>query len=249
MPVCTCCKVETEKHKLVTCFTCKQSFNHTCAGLTTTDLRNIVSKNANGVAWVCCNCRGTSGDVIAELKSMLANLTKEICNLKSQILNPTSTPPNAFDFEEIVQEVEERRARRVNIIVLGVSEPSISAKNDRNLHEKQAVGQIIKYLCPDVAIDNITLSRLGKYDPNRSKPRLIKVTLSDPALVHNILTKAKKLKDNPSYSHIRIFSDKTPKQVEYCRALQVELRRRQSEGESDIAIRYIRGTPKIVKLN
>lgn len=95
----------------------------------------------------------------------------------------------------------------------------------------------------------ITVSRLGKYDPSRPKPRLIKVTLSDPSSAHNILTKTKKLKDNPSYSHINIFSDKTPKQVEYCRALQLELRKRLSEGESDIGIRHVRGTPKIVKLN
>lgn len=220
-----------------------------CVGLSSTDLRTIISKSTTGMSWVCNACRNSSMDPFSELKATIADLVNEIADLKKQIASSTHTHPNTFNFEEVIQEVEERQVRKRNIIVLGVAECTASTKKERDEYERVSSGGIINYLCPDIPSTSITASRLGKYDPHRSKPRLLKVKLSDEDSVHRIIRKARDLRDSISYKSIRIFYDKTPKQIEYFNTVRMELKKRIDDGENDLRIKYVRGIPTIVKLN
>lgn len=83
------------------------------------------------------------------------------------------------------------------------------------------------------------VTRLGKYDAQRTKPRFLKVGLSDEGQVHNIIKKSKNLKNAELYKHITIFFDKTPKQNEHYNALKAELQKRIDGGETNLKIKYI----------
>lgn len=246
---CSCCNVVTEKIKLITCFVCKLSYNHACVGLTSTDLRSIVSKSALGMSWNCATCRGITGDVLGEMRVLMNNLIKELADLKKQISLAAPAQHVGCDFEEIVREVEERQARKCNIILSGIAESTADVREDRIEQEKQQVNEIFAYLRPGVTFGDLSVLRLGKYDPERMRPRLLRVTLSAETMVRDIIGGAKLLKDNASYNDIRIFHDRTPKQVDYYKSLKAELSRRKDQGEQDLRIKYVRGIPKIVSSN
>ncbi|KAK9709890.1 hypothetical protein QE152_g26350 [Popillia japonica] len=107
MYVCSCCNSETDKLKLITCFSCKLTYNHTCVGISGADLRILSSKSNTGISWACGKCRDGSGDTLSELKMMVANLIQEVGELKKQleVSKPTPIPPQ--NFEELIQEVED----------------------------------------------------------------------------------------------------------------------------------------------
>lgn len=247
--LCSCCNVETEKIKLITCFICKLSYNHACVGLTGTDLRNIAAKSALGMSWNCAACRGTTGDVLSEMRVLMNNLIKELAELKKQISLTAPAQHVGCDFEEVVREVEERRARKCNIILSGIAESTAAARDDRIEHEKELVNEIFGYLRPGMNVGDLSVSRLGKYDPDRARPRLLKVALSAETKVRDIVGNAKLLRNNPSYGNIRIFYDRTPRQTDYYNSLKAELSRRKDQGEENLRIKYVRGIPKIVSSN
>lgn len=52
-----------------------------------------------------------------------------------------------------------------------------------------------------------------------------------------------------SYSDVSVTRDRTPRERDYLHNLRSELKERQDKGERDITIRYMNGTPTIVKIN
>lgn len=83
----------------------------------------------------------------------------------------------------------------------------------------------------------------------RNNPRPIKITLCEEDIVHNLIRKAKTLRDSNSFKKINISLDRTPRQLEHYKSLKRELNQRISDGETNLKIKYIRGIPKIVSVN
>lgn len=242
---CSCCAKLTEKHLIVTCSVCQKNFNNGCAGVSASEARIINSKKS--ISWDCNNCGKIGGDM-KSLKSALILLQDEIKQLKSRINDSgTNTSLNNDTFEEIVREVEERRVRGKNVIVIGLPEPDSSVSNEQRLaHEKTQLKRIFSHLLPDLPFDNFSSFRLGKSNANGNRPRLLKANFQNEDIVRQLLRKSNKLKDSVDYKHIIISSDKTPKQIEHYRVLKRELEERISNGEHNIKIKYIKGIPKIV---
>nr|CAI5826344.1 unnamed protein product [Callosobruchus analis] len=80
---------------------------------------------------------------------------------------------------------------------------------------------------------------------DRARP--IKVRFASPAVAKAILQKINALSSHPLFKTVMIVDDKTPAQQKQLLNLHEELKRRRSSGEIDITIKYIKGTPKIVK--
>jgi len=85
--------------------------------------------------------------------------------------------------------------------------------------------------------------RLGIYDKNN--PRPIKALFSTPADVFEILKSKRKLLSLQLPSTIGISTDRTLYQRNYMKKLRDELESRRTNGEIDLIIKYIRGTPTI----
>lgn len=240
---CICCNKTNEEHKMISCCICKEYYLHSCADLSASEVRIIKSKK--NLSWTCKNCSHI-GDSMQDLKALIISLQREVENLKSLKLSAPNNSP--FDFEEIIQEITDRNARKNNIIIYGIPENTSADRNEKILHDTQQVTEVIKCILPDTESTYKPI-RLGKFDANRTKPRPIKITLSTTNNAHDIIHNAHKLKSQRELNSVRVSLDKTPKQQEYYRKLKAELSKRTSDGENNLRIKYIRGSPQIVSSN
>lgn len=166
-------------------------------------------------------------------------LESDMNNLKSTALPSTSRTKPDFSCEDIVSEVNERNIRAKNIIIVGIPEPD--ATTDRHAYNNTEVSQIIKLIC-DKCPEPLKIIRLGRFRPGHTRP--IKVTFSSEEIVGALLRGRDILKSDS----VKIYSDQTPMQRKHMHDLKAELGRRIVDGETNLKIKYIKGTPKIIKL-
>ena len=118
-----------------------------------------------------------------------------------------------------------------------------SIPNERISQEKECIENVLKEVDKDVKVNDLKLMRLGKYDPQKVRP--IKVIFPTKEEALKILKQKNKLsKDNEVY----IKSDQTTEQRKYLKSVIQELEDRKVKGEINLKIKYILGTPKIVKI-
>jgi hypothetical protein len=141
--------------------------------------------------------------------------------------------------EEIIQEIQERKRRENNIIIVGIAEQSTTYSKDRIAKDETEVLNVFSLISPDIPKPN-KIFRIGKY--NAEKTRRIKACLENREQVKLLLRNKDKLPPN-----IHFFSDQTPAQQKHFQAIKDELAKRKNEGENDLIIKYIKGTPTIVK--
>lgn len=197
-----------------------------------------------------------SMDVVIEdqhkMKVELEQL-KTLCNTNEHSIKKLQTDVNmsktsrssssqaqaaSFTYEEVLSECQERTQRQKNIIILGIPEPSTQDKNERFEYDRNEVLKVINNIyknCPDP----IKIFRIGKNTPGRN--RLIKVCLESEQEALKLLRNRGNLQNN-----IKIYSDQTPNQQNHLKLLREELTQRLQSGEANLAIKYIRGTPKII---
>lgn len=148
---------------------------------------------------------------------------------------------NSSNCSEILAELEDRRRRENNILILGCQENAASEPTALAQREKSIVINLLKQIVPEVTADDITrLIRLGKKEPNKIRP--IKVTLSSGNLGKTILRQAR----TKLPAGLKVVSDQTLGQKLELDQLRRELQRRKQTDPS-LTIRYVNGVPKIVR--
>nr|CAI5856162.1 unnamed protein product [Callosobruchus analis] len=152
------------------------------------------------------------------------------------------------DFEEVLNEIEERNSRKQNIICYGVAENGNVSRQQQEAQDRSEITKVLQFLSPDINT-NVKPIRLGKFDRTNPRPRPIKITLIDQNQVQKCLRNATKLNSSEVFSHIRISVDRTPKQIEFYKKIKTELNRRLANGEANLRIKHIRGVPRIVAEN
>ncbi|CAH0547303.1 unnamed protein product [Brassicogethes aeneus] len=169
---CSCCGKAMDLHQGVSCCVCKRLFYYSCVGLTVTDVRLINNKKQLG--WSCQRCESIGSD-INSLKQVIIQLQEDIKGLKTQKQNSNI---NNDQFEEIVQEINERNIRKKNIILFGFKEQASDLdKEARIAADVTCVTDVFNYLLPNNDIANIKPIRLGKFDKDSNRPRPIKISL------------------------------------------------------------------------
>lgn len=242
---CSCCNSVTEDHKAVTCSICKKIFKYSCVDLTVSEVRAINGKK--GLSWRCVNCSSLGNDIQA-LQATLIELKNEILELKRQAAQSNSPMVDNSQFEEILQEMNERQRRKCNVVVFGFKEDVITGVQSRADRDKNNIADMLREISvpENVCVKAI---RIGKADHNRNTPRPIKVTVNDEFLTHEIIRKAKNLSNTVRYKDIRISLDRTPRQIDYYKSVKSQLTERIAGGENNLRIKYVRGIPRIVSLN
>ncbi|CAH2109144.1 unnamed protein product [Euphydryas editha] len=163
----------------------------------------------------------------------------EITIIKNQkctcFLKPNSLP---LVNENLILEVKDRFEREKNVIIVGISEKNDNNYKNRRQHDENKIMELISPLyvnCPKP----IKTMRLGKYIPNKSRP--IKVFFNNTDISKYLLSNKHKLPET-----VKIFSDQTPMQKLFMQELKDELQKRTANGEKDLIIKYIKGTPTII---
>ena len=161
---------------------------------------------------------GTIKTEIGEMKQSLAKVVEEVQQLKEQ------SPPSKATYSEItqslakvveVQQLKEQpvptkvtnneithnevniNERSIEFRVSGIPEfKSSHAKSNRSEqidYEEKSIASIVKYLeCEDDCIKSF--NRLGKYQPNTTRPRTLLVKFKTELVVNKILARANKLR-------------------------------------------------------
>ncbi|KAJ3653479.1 hypothetical protein Zmor_012728 [Zophobas morio] len=198
---------------------------------------------------------------VSELKNSTAseNVKKDLANCQQQIIEikavldekqPQSVQGSPI-LEEVVQEVLERNKRSRNIIIYNVPEQASAnnSKDERLENEKTIISEILNVTHNSTDPSEVIQSfqRLGRYNKARIRP--LRVILRNDTDVLNIIRGTKNLQNHGGFTNIRISFDRTPRQLEMYQQLRQQLETRTASGETNLKIRYVNGTPRIVTLN
>lgn len=149
---------------------------------------------------------------------------KEIKNLKQDISRIKD------NYEDILDEFENRDRRKTNLIISGLPEREDMNADERKQLDLSTVNSLFS------ALDGFTndvvsgVHRIGMINPSR--PRLLKVICVDTESKRRILSKSKNLRNMQQYKNIYVNPDLTPLQQAQNKQLREELHRRRSQGEN-----------------
>lgn len=180
-------------------------------------------------------------DNITNLESKNDKTEKTMEKLVLDVAKLKTTTSRADSIECVLSEIKEREERNKNVIITDIPEPVSLNKEERKSIDKSEVLRVTRAIdttCPEP----VYIFRLGKYMPGKNRP--IKVCYQTQETVKSLLRNRNNLK----LGTIKLFSDQTPQQQIYIKALKEELKQRVDAGENDLMIKYIRGIPKIVKI-
>lgn len=160
-------------------------------------------------------------------------------NIKELKISPSSSNQNSdmlYTNEKLIHEVQERKRRENNIIIMGIAEEDTCPGH---FEDDTKVHKLLEQIVTNIPKPK-NIFRIGRYIPG--KTRKVKVCFEKPETALLILKNRNKFPTN-----IKIFSDQTPAQHKYYALIKNELNKRISSGETDITIKYVNGTPTIVK--
>nr|CAH7713460.1 unnamed protein product [Callosobruchus chinensis] len=229
---------------MVKCSVRLKVFRHLCVNISVDQL-NLFEDGNNGFDWSCINCRKI-GHELKDLKSLILTLQSEIQDLKSNSRGPNNSQ-TSVDFEQVIQEINERNKRRRNLILYGLPEQDQQLSSAMRIDKDESqVRGIISTVDQALVTDHFKPVRLGRY--NEAKVRPIRITLQHDNDVFLAMKNAKSLKTS-RYKHISISFDRTLKQRQYFKEVKAELDIKNASGTEKYRIKHVDGIPKIVPLN
>lgn len=230
----------------INCDGCSLIFHAKCSGLSASEIKCLSLKNRN-LKFFCESCNKGLRD-IPELKALINRLLVEVNELKNLKKNNNKNELQCSE-EVIINEVAERNIRASNLLFYNIPESNSDNINDRISHDSNIVNNTIdSIIIGDSIIRPTKLIRLGIRGQNKTRP--IKAIFSSPIDAFEILKLKKKLLSQNPPSTYGISSDRTLYQRNYMKNLREELEtRRLNNEETDLIIKYVRGTPTIVSRN
>lgn len=173
---------------------------------------------------------------VSKLDNENKKFSEKILKLEQRVELFEKNEMNSQD--EIVAEIMERNSRINNLILFNLPE----TENEACLSDCDQV--IIILYKMEVTIRPIGVYRIGNSSSGR--PRPIKIIFSDSSEVALVMRLQNKLNYFPDYKDLRFVTDRTKKQRELLATRHQELIQRREQGENNIILKYIMGTPRII---
>lgn len=182
---------------------------------------------------------------LSNLDTKLDNVTKNLSDIDLKVIDledriEVLEENTSHNIEFIISEMQDRHSRECNLIIYNLNDAKDASKTDsqrlQNLFER----------CSEALpfdIKDIMSQRLGK-NFIKGKQRPLKVTLPKRDDVHWIYSQKKNIVGD---SNISISGDLTKQQRNYRVSVIKEIKKRSSEGEGNLLIKYVRGVPTIMK--
>lgn len=145
-------------------------------------------------------------------------------------------------YDNLISEIHERSERAKNLIISGIDEISSKNAEERRNYDMNQVDKVIKLIVPDCE-KPAKVIRLGKFDINKTRP--IKAIFATPETPKKILRNKNTLQKEST--KIKIYSDETLNQKKAMEILRSELKQRTESGQTDLTIKFVKGTPRIIK--
>lgn len=250
------------------CDACSRPFHALCAGISRNEEQQLKAPKRKMIF----HCRSTNKIDLTAITSILEiklnEIKTEIATLKQSSLN---SEPKCLLIEDVISEMEERKKRSKNIMIFKLPELVTDNPAESESHDTKFVSNLLAQIQTSTAnerqddhsfenndINNFSASlsstvinntshnhrmfRVGR--PIPGQPRPLKVLMDSESTVLSILKNKSIICRNLK---IGISRDNTPNQQQALKEIRQILEKRKADGEEDITIRYINGSPKIVK--
>lgn len=239
MVPCESCNEKTDAG--INCDTCKKVFCSDCSRLTASELKCIALKKRR-LIFLCEECE-QGFKLVPVLLKKVETLEKKIQELCSVRQTQASTEPQnvVSQFENCISEMEQRKNRSKNIIIMNVKESSKPDRNERIAEETQTIKKLLENI--KLSDNNFKLFRLGKYTQERNRP--LKVCFNSSADAVEVLRNRTKI----NIPNLLIFGDQTVQQRDYYKFIKARLNALIAGGDNTKTIKYINSVPTIVPLN
>lgn len=179
-------------------------------------------------------------DMRLGFNSALDKIKTEISSIKSDssgnqnVQTPSSHQVGSGD--DVMHEISERQKRSCNLMIFNFPEKG-----------EQEDGNAAKALILDLTSDNIpikSVSRIGR--KNKNGYRSMRVTLHNAEDVRKVIRSKRNIDKSQK---VFIDNDLTSQQRENLNNLKNEIKVRQQNGEQNLILKYVNGTPRIVSKN
>nr|CAI5835954.1 unnamed protein product [Callosobruchus analis] len=134
---CMKCKI-TNNEPSFHCDSCDGLVHHDCSGLSTSELKVMTLRSRRILKYYCDECQ-LGLKLIPKLSKKLEQLTAEVEKLKASIATPPENSTMQQDFEEVLNEIEERNSRRQNIICYGVAENGNFSRQQQEAQDRSEI--------------------------------------------------------------------------------------------------------------
>lgn len=168
--------------------------------------------------------------------SRVDEMTYDIVKIKSTLSAAPDRLPSLCSLDSA--EILERVKRSYNILLKNVPE------SDPEEGDTDVAVKILESIDNSIQSAIVKISRIGKRNP--SHPRLLRVSFSNNGVVGTLLRNKKKLLNSGDFKRVLVSDDKTPHQLATLSQLRLDLKERETSGERDLTIKYVRGEPTIV---
>lgn len=135
---------------------------------------------------------------------------------------------------EMMNEMEQRQLRRMNVIIAGIEESCTGNIEERKAADEREVFNIFRELNAETA-DIASMRRIGR--PGAQSARLLHIRLRNFETRTLILRNAKQLKHSHAHKKVYVNKDLTQQQQKEQRALRQELEERRKRGEDVVIFR------------
>lgn len=215
------------------------------------DIRALTQHVTQGLEKINQSLADIKGDItahgnrISTVETTLSSVIVRLDDMEKVSCNDSS--------EYLLSEFERRLKAKFNVLIFDLPEPVIDNFYNYN-KDSELVSTIFNAIQPSNSpFDQLKFFRIGKFSTSRPKPRPLKLQFASANLATEFLRAARSasetLKEHQTLRSMIFAPDRTKNQQDQYRSLKSALKRRQDQGELNLIIRYINGTPTIVPVH
>lgn len=191
---------------------------------------------------------------VSDVEAKLIDISSGVVCLESKITTQAniiadiSKRQDSCTVESILEESSDRLRRSCNLIVYNLPESNSKELDSRVRYDTEKVEVMIRTFCPSQVVLNVKCHRIGA--TSGKSPRPLRVILPTNPDVQNFMKNFKKddlASIDPILADVTVSRDRSPRERDYLNVLREQLKRRSESGEEGLTIKYVNGTPKIVK--
>lgn len=207
-PLALCIECEAPIHddsKHLDCGICQHLFCFPCTKTTEKIFNSIGKGKSQGVLWVCQHCRislpaarvildklNKSDEKQKELEARIASLERKLDETTKPQTLKASEPAAISDIvSEVLLEQKEREDKKRNIVISGLPESKKETDAERRADDLERIEDVVSnvMVLPDVRVN--TPVRLGRFNPDRERPRMLRVTVDSVETKQDVIEKAR----------------------------------------------------------
>lgn len=185
---------------------------------------------------------------LSNIEPRITDSENRIKSLEDEVLGLKNCKESGSNVESVLEEINDRERRSRNVIIYNLPESASSTISVRIDHDKNLISKLTNVLCTTNPVTIFKSYRIGRSSKNKIRP--LKVIFKDSGCVMDFCKNfdQKSLPDlDPNLKNVSVSRDRTPNERKHLFDLRAALKDRTESGETDLTIKYINGTPKIVK--